>query len=83
MNILIALLIFTIAFLMLTHDEKHDLDIWINEKIFRGAPGETISSRLGRRILRGDCWLCRRFCRLLDLIFKRKKHCQHAAEKVK
>jgi hypothetical protein len=61
------------------------LDIWINVHIFRGKEGETISSRLGRKIEDKDCIWCRIFCRTfllpLAIIFKQGgKHCRKAIQ---
>lgn len=40
-----------------------DLDIQLNE-FLGGNKGETISSRLGRKIEDKNCWTCRIFCRV-------------------
>ena len=55
------------------------LDIWINVYIFRGNEGETMSSRMGRKMQRKDCKWCHFMCRVvlkpLALLFGQKAHC--------
>ena len=62
------------------------LDVWINVHVFRGNEGETISSRLGRKIEDKDCMWCRIFCRTilvpLAIVLRNKdlKHCRDSIQ---
>lgn len=47
--------------------------------ILGGYCDETISSRIGKRVVRNDSWLCNLLCKLLNLI--EKDHCIKAIEK--
>ena len=47
--------------------------------ILGGNPDETISSRMGRHLLKKNCKLCKIICKLLNLIDK--NHCIDAIEK--
>ena len=73
-------------------DFLYNADVWINVHIFKGNEGETISSRVGRKIERYDsCLWCRIFCRLvlfpLSLVLmlfgnqKTFKHCREFIQK--
>lgn len=60
-------------------------DIQFNE-FLGGNKGETISSRLGRHIMRDNCFLCRLFCRVIllplgILINRDYKHCRDSIQK--
>lgn len=50
------------------------LDISVNVIIFGGSPYETISSRAGKRAVRGEVWACR-LCKLLDRLLG-PEHCR-------
>lgn len=47
--------------------------------ILGGYPDETISSRIGKRVVKGDSWLCNSLSKLLNLVDK--NHCIDAIEK--
>jgi hypothetical protein len=47
--------------------------------IFLGDPDETMSSRMGKKAERGDCWLCKTLCGWIDKIDQR--HCQDAIKR--
>jgi hypothetical protein len=47
--------------------------------IFGGYPDETISSRIGKRVVKGDSWFCNILSKLLNLVDK--NHCIDAIEK--
>lgn len=44
-----------------------------------GDPDETMSSRMGKRVIKKNCKLCKVICRLLDLF--EKDHCYKSIEK--
>lgn len=44
-----------------------------------GYPDETLSSRMGKRVIKKKCKVCKMICRLLDLIDK--DHCYKSIEK--
>lgn len=46
--------------------------------IIGGYPDETISSRMGKRVAKGDCKLCNVLCKLLNLIDE--NHCKKSIE---
>ena len=49
--------------------------------LLAGDPDETISGRMGKAILRGDCWICRPLCWMLDRLDPRPDgHCLRAIE---
>ena len=50
------------------------LDIGLNVFIFSGSPYETISSRVGKRAVKGERWACI-FCKILDKLLGRM-HCK-------
>ena len=61
------------------------LDIWVNVYVFKGNEGETISSRLGRKIEDKDCMWCRLFCRTILLplaILLRNKDLKHCKDSI-
>lgn len=43
-----------------------------------GDPDETLSSRMGKKVARRECVVCRVICRFLDLI--QPGHCQKSIE---
>lgn len=45
-----------------------------------GNPDVTISGRMGYAIKNGKCKLCTPFCKVLDFVFRQKKHCESAIE---
>jgi len=47
--------------------------------ILGGYPDETMSSRMGKRVAKGESWLCHFICKLLNKIDK--NHCIDAIEK--
>jgi len=62
-----------------------ELDKWVNHELLKGNEGETISSRLGRKIEREDCFWCRFFCRVsllpLAIFFEQGgKHCRRSIQ---
>lgn len=40
-----------------------------------GDPDETLSSRLGKKVLKGDGILPCVICKFLDVVFREKNHC--------
>ena len=63
-----------------------NISSWINYNLLNGNKGETVSSRLGRKIERDNCFTCRVFCRtfllVLAVIFRNKdlKHCRDSIQ---
>jgi hypothetical protein len=47
--------------------------------ILAGDPDETISSRMGKRVKKKNCKVCKVLCRFLDLF--EKDHCYKSIEK--
>lgn len=54
------------------------IDQLINVVFFNGDEDETLSSRMGKRVLRGDCKVCYVICRFLDIFDK--DHCYKSIE---
>lgn len=46
--------------------------------ILGGVPDETISSRMGKRVVKKNCKVCKVICRILDLF--EKDHCIKSIE---
>jgi hypothetical protein len=44
-----------------------------------GFPDETLSSRMGKRVIKKNCKMCKLICRFLDLF--EKDHCYKSIEK--
>ena len=63
----------------------YKLDVQANYKLLNGNEGETISSRLGRKIERDDCVSCRVFCRVVLFplaVLLRNKHFKHCRDSI-
>jgi hypothetical protein len=46
--------------------------------VLAGDPDETISSRMGKRVIKKDCKVCKVICRFLDVLDK--NHCYKSIE---
>lgn len=47
--------------------------------ILGGDPDETVSSRMGKRVIKKNCKVCKAICRILN--FFEKDHCYKSIEK--
>lgn len=56
------------------------LDQLANTLLF-GNPDETMSSRMGKKIEKGECLGCFYLCRLLSWLFRQDKHCIQSIER--
>ncbi len=47
----------------------------VGNAMMGGCEDETVSSRLGRKVAKGECKACKLFCRLLSWFFNEDYHC--------
>lgn len=48
--------------------------------LLAGDPDETISSRMGKYVVRGRGFIPCVLCKLLDIVFREKDHCKNSIE---
>jgi len=55
------------------------IDQLLNALLF-GDPDETLSSRMGKYVVRGRGFIPCVLCKLLDMVFSEKDHCKNSIE---